>query len=297
MSVSKEVNFAWWNVGVVPPVLAKQTEAPDELKLSRFWEVIEGISENARFDLIAICEVSERCLQFIENKAAEVGFSVLKAVGTDGRIVFDMVVIYSSEVLEVVSSNNIIKTLSSEKRLRIGVSVLFRVKETDDLITFIFSHWPSRLNLDERERMHLGVGLREEVNSIINSSGDDSRIILVGDYNDQPFDASIATYLEATKDVEVVRKKPKLIYNPFWRRLDRETHCSPYSGTYFYKGGSLDRWFTYDQIMFSSAFVKEPKKGWCLDFDGASFHSEEIGPDFLKVFDHLPVYGRILYHE
>ncbi len=57
---------------------------------------------------------------------------------------------------------------------------------------------------------------------------------------------------------------------------------------YFHKNGKITRWRTFDQIIFSSAFLGHTE--WHLNEDLTGIL--DIEKD-LKIFDHFPVYGVI----
>jgi hypothetical protein len=101
----------------------------------------------------------------------------------------------------------------------------------------------------------LGEKLRE-----INSATADPLVILMGDFNDEPFDESMVTLLPSTRDRTLARAGG-FLYNPFWRFLGEMVpyrigeNFQGHGGTFFHRAGVETRWLTFDQILFSSAFV------------------------------------------
>ena len=70
-------------------------------------------------------------------------------------------------------------------------------------------------------------------------------IVLMGDYNDDPFSPSLSEHLHATRDRELAIQDGAFLYNPFWRRLG-ESRSFPTSGnevsicgTHYYDGGEF----------------------------------------------------------
>jgi hypothetical protein len=69
--------------------------------------------------------------------------------------------------------------------------------------------------------------------------------------------------LLATRDRELAKRNPAFLYNPFWRCLGESLPAAIWGtdvsvcGTHFYPNGEHTQWFTYDQIMFSSAFLND----------------------------------------
>ncbi|BBL73050.1 hypothetical protein MishRS11D_01480 [Methylomagnum ishizawai] len=169
------------------------------------------------------------------------------------------------------------------------------------LLRLFISHWPSRLWCHENsvDRHLLGMRLRDQIDGL--NPAKDGAVILLGDYNDEPFDDSLAGQLMATRDRAFVVKKPHLLYNPFWRHLVR---AEPYpskaedetgGGTYFHANGETTRWRTFDQIIFSSVFLGRGR--WHLNEALTGIlripeHGAKM-VDHQSIFDHFPVIGVI----
>lgn len=161
------------------------------------------------------------------------------------------------------------------------------------------SHWSSRLWTPENspQRQLLGTRLRDSVDEILNLYEQDPYIILLGDYNDEPFDVSLSENLMASRDKAFTARKKHLLYNPFWKNMTDMNEADDESqyicGTYFHKGGNITKWRTFDQIMFSHAFVNE--QGWYLNERSTGVllipQYLEVVKDAKEIFDHMPVLG------
>ena len=91
-----------------------------------------------------------------------------------------------------------------------------------------------------------------------------TRVILMGDLNDDPTDASVAKVLGAKGDKKEIKKNG--LYNPF---------------VSFYKNGIgtlgyNDSWSLFDQIMISGAMIKENPEHWFF------YKAEVFNKEFLK---------------
>ena len=95
----------------------------------------------------------------------------------------------------------------------------------------------------------------------------------------------------------------KSILIPYWRFLGDETPCAPEDilntepvlGTHHYvHAGQLSRWFTSDQIIFSSAFLGNSE--WTLDETKTGVERPDMLKALIKekVFDHFPVIGSMV---
>jgi len=92
-------------------------------------------------------------------------------------------------------------------------------------------------------------------------------VVLLEDFNDEPFDEGVERYIRASRDHELVRERTSLFYNPFWRHLsagpDGPVGDASF-GTYFHRNAEFSRWRTFDQMIFSSSLLTGGS-GWMLD--------------------------------
>ena len=110
-------------------------------------------------------------------------------------------------------------------------------------VHMIVNHWPSRYaSSPARERA--GVQVRELKDSLM-AEHPDSKVIIMGDMNDDPDDKSMKKCLGALRYREDL-KSPADLYNPWWKVL-REDGV----GTLKYKGD----WNLFDQVVFTANLV------------------------------------------
>lgn len=294
-----DITFAWWNVGLKPPVAS--AKEPAISSVLRPWFLFCHLEETLKLDVMAFGEVSDLFVQTLAISFLRMGFESVSITGKEGRIIFDIAVFYRVDKLEFVRSQNIVHPHYSGA-LRVAVKLEFKNKSTGEVFYFYVSHWPSRMSRPDLGRDELGYKLRSEIDEVFEEEGYAAKIILMGDYNDEPFDKPIYDKLIATRDRDVVFNKPFILYNPFWRTLGgikpykRKNIMSPCYGTYYYKAsGHVTKWFTFDQIIVSSAFMGHT--AWHLDEEFTSVFNyqkdEYLDGSFFKKFDHLPVYGRV----
>ncbi|MBX9432518.1 endonuclease/exonuclease/phosphatase family protein, partial [Ralstonia pseudosolanacearum] len=167
----------------------------------------------------------------------------------------------------------------------------------------VVSHWPSRRTAAETMpvRMELGIALRTSL-ARMREDGSTPFHILMGDYNDDPFSPSLASHLLATRDRALARRDDEFFYNPFWRwigeshdGLSNQQEDDSICGTHFYSEGETTRWFTYDQIIFSSAFLND-KSMVLNEQQSGILVLPELRSKLLtrgEIFDHLPVIGTV----
>ena len=116
---------------------------------------------------------------------------------------------------------------------------------TDTVWVFV-NHWPSRRAGKEKTaylRKIAAVALKAQTEKI-RKLNPKAKIIVMGDFNDTPEDASIKTHLQTSKKSETV--KGNEFYNPFEVMTKNGVGTTPYRGD----------WFMFDQILFSRELVQ-----------------------------------------
>lgn len=107
----------------------------------------------------------------------------------------------------------------------------------NEKVHFIVNHWPSRA-ADSPVRERAGEQVRALKDSLLNEDPA-SKVVIMGDMNDDPMNKSMAVSLGAKRKAADV--KPHDLYNPWWDTLKKGT------GTLMYNG----QWNLFDQIVFT----------------------------------------------
>ena len=116
-----------------------------------------------------------------------------------------------------------------------------------EMVHMIVNHWPSRYaSSPARERA--GVLVRALKDSLLTAMPE-SKVIIMGDMNDDPDDKSMRTCLGAMRDKEDIEAAADL-YNPWWDILRKRGH-----GTLKYRG----KWNLFDQIVLSGEFIGDDR--------------------------------------
>lgn len=293
-----EINICWWNIGVSPPIKINKKKKSKAIALAK--QYILQFSQDKRVDFFGVCEISEDEAIDFKELADELHMKYLDLSGKVGRVIIDISILYEASKLKYISHKYITKIQPDDKTLRVGVRVVFEDIATKRLITFFLSHWPSRVSAEEKTREDVAEHLRCCITKIFEDQGPESQIICMGDYNTQPYSIAINEKLFATRDYHQIKKKRNLLFNPCWHLLsDNRTNNI---GTYHFKAGTANRWFVFDQILFSSSFLVGKADCFTLDIDSLDFH-RILGDDnicldrnFYNTFDHYPIFCRI-YHD
>lgn len=131
-----------------------------------------------------------------------------------------------------------------------------------DTITIGVNHWPSRRSGAEK-RNQAGARLRQAVDSIL-SRNSQSKIILMGDFNDDPRNASVKKELRAHGKLSKMEEGD--LFNASSETFKQGV------GTLSYRGA----WNLFDQIIVSQGMTK----GLGATFKPASFSI--FGPDWMR---------------
>lgn len=289
---NERLTFAWWNTGLAPSSASRST--PDLQNIAA--QVLEYLIAEKGADFIALGEMSHLDFEFLSSKSTFKHYQYVPAISVVGKTSFDLGYLYNTLKISIMDSTPI-STLSGGTTLKIAHRVMLAVQGSSLPICLFMTHWPSRMytSPNDATRHELGLRLRSKVDELLKVEGKPPLIVLLGDFNDEPFDLSLSEQLKASRDIELVKKRPYLLYNPFWSYLGKKNSHKLSSGSYFYSQGKTTKWHTFDQIIFSHGFIKA--KHWRLAEECEYIVQLPELVEMVKkrkfIFDHLPIYGII----
>ena len=288
----------WWNTSLSPTGRSRATSTD----IAFVSQLLSGVREVAPVDLIALGEVADEDVSKVLKTLGNEHLSVhQQGKGKRGRN-GDIAVIYDRRRLALISAHEIVSSFG-DSALKVGEQLTFAMPGKQEPLHIVVSHWSSRMFASEHaaKRAELGGSLRRFLDRLRMDGNSRKFIVLMGDYNDDPYSPSLAGHLLATRDRELVIKHDSYIYNPAWRWLGESV---PYAGreitdsicgTYFYPSGTPSRWFTFDQIMFSSAFLQDGPltlvEEKSMIIRAPTLESKIKSRK--EIFDHLPIMGVI----
>lgn len=287
--------FGWWNTGLSPSRAPGRATA-EEVGVAR--DVVLSLLQEHSVDCLALGEVASHDLGTIYAACDQGRFELLDLPVAPRGLSFDVALLVNRDKLSPIDSEVIIDQYAM-RRLKVAYRVDFAVSGATLPLHVFVSHWPSRLWLQRNsaKRGTLGRRLREAIEAVKSRSSAPTQIVLLGDYNDEPFDEPLAGHLLATRDRGLVKRVDSVLYNPFWRHLgEREPHVPGMDskdgcGTCHYGAGDDTKWNTFDQIMVSSALLTGDD--WQLDERFTSVVPvpplDRLVRTSRTVFDHFPV--------
>lgn len=228
-------------------------------KIDRLAEVISKIGVEITGTppgVVGLCEVENAEVLYdlvADEQIKEYDYQVVHHAGIDRRGI-DCAFIYRPDFFELKKSY--VYRLDSDipdfiTRDQLVVNGYYDGEE----MTFIVVHYPSRRGGEKRSlprRIETAQLTRHIADSILNRDPD-AKIVIMGDFNDDPIDKSVKKYLNTTGKRSDA--KGKTLFNPMYD-LHRQGI------------GSLawrDRWNLFDMIILSKSFVDE-------DYSSYRFH-------------------------
>lgn len=289
-----QISLAWWNTSLSPLCVERATDEQKAIAL----DVVRYLTTDLKVDCLALGEITLGNLEFFLDELQLEDYSVYDGTVQQGNFKIDTGALYRTDTLHLFDDRTLIPVKNGHS-FKLANRLDFIVPDLDIFLHLFISHWPSRLTCgkDNPNRHFLGMRLRESVEEVNEQHGRPAYVVLLGDYNDEPYDSSLAEHLLAVRDRRLVGKRPKLLYNPFWRHLGeaqpyvRDGNIQNYSGSYFHKDGTETQWRTFDQIIFSSPFLGGSRVHLNESFSQI-LRLDSLLPHLLKrseIFDHLPV--------
>jgi exonuclease III len=284
-----KLTIAWWNTSLSPRSKPDRGSASDR---NFACGVVASLVSDYDADVVVLSEVSRADLDFFrcELEAMGIYMNVVPELSSDDA---GIGLLFRSGKLDVaLTQSRTVTRLGRNFRLANEYCLILGDRPN---LTILASHWPSRLQAEAVGiRALLGVRLRDAISEITNEN--DTQIIMVGDYNDEPFDASIADNLMATRDFDHAMRKRLLLFNPFWTQMGRVvSNPTKPLGTYYHCSGEVTKWRTFDQIIFTSSFLGQEL--WRLDEGSVQIGDlAQLRARIVKrreVFDHLPVLATV----
>ena len=170
----------------------------------------------------------------------------------DGRGV-DVGLLYNPSHFTVLSSAPIPLINYSEGEIQKTRDVLYVTGLLDtDTIHILVNHWPSRSGGEARTAPYRNSGAklcRKIVDSLFVHNRE-SKILIMGDLNDDPTNESIKSHLRAVSDVKEIRKSG--LFNPYEDFFRRGQGSNAYR----------DAWSLFDQIIVSRGFTNKKSSGF-----------------------------------
>ena len=267
-------------------------------KLDNLSKVMSGIDSTGYPALFGLCEVEniDVVIDLINHPSLKkAGYKIIHKDSPDGRGI-DVALLYNPKVYKPTETNYIIPKFTDNPDLKTR-DILYSkgVVNKKDTIHIFINHWVSRWGGQEKtepNRIQIAKTIKHITDSIMELQPN-ANILIAGDLNDNPTDASVFKMLQA-KEV-TANSSASMLYNLSLTQFKNG------DGSLYYKS-----WDMFDQIIVSTAMltgknglqVSSPhqsvyKKDWMLyqPKKGPARPSRTAAGRYYGGFsDHLPVF-------
>ncbi|PKQ61142.1 hypothetical protein BZG02_16725 [Labilibaculum filiforme] len=292
-----------WDDDFTPKGKLEYTNERYQQKLVNLSSVLSSINKNDFPTLIGLCEVENRSVVEAlvnQEKLKDADYGIAHTDSPDGRGI-DCALLYRKNEFKYLSHDVIGIKFPNEPnyKTRDILHVQGIIGATDTLHLFI-NHWPSRIGgveKSEKNRVFVAEQLKLAVDKLQNENTN-AKIIIMGDFNDEPTNKSANETLAATNSKET--SNPKALYNLMY---DLKVEGK---GSYNYKGN----WNMLDNLIISNNLITN-KKGLHTNYQAGKIFTEEwicyktpngisapsrsySGPKYYGGYsDHFPVYFQL----
>jgi len=272
-------------------------------KLADLSQVIHDLENQTDLAILGLAEIENRGVLNRLNQTLNSGYAVVHQESPDERGI-DCGLLYQPELVTLIESKFIPIYLAGDEKTRDIIEARFRVpgsRTQKNLYVFI-NHWPSRWGGQPQTdplRRQAAATLRKRIDIILR---DDPKadIVVLGDFNDYPDDASLRKVLRAAPPQ--TNLYPGDLINTTW-----PIHLAQDQGTVMYRGD----WVVLDQIIISSGMLDPRGFAWEMASTQVvvkDYQIEQTGKNAGWPFrmyrgtqyqggysDHLPVICKVLF--
>ncbi len=224
-------------------------------KIKNLSSVINQINDGEGPDILGVCEVENAHVLnlLIAKISTGKSYGIIHHDMKDKRGI-DVAFIYNKDKYEFVKKEFFHHAVIKRYPTREIVQATLKVKKTGNELILVGNHWPSRSGgqyESEPYRIITGETLSYFIERIQEVKGEDAAIIVMGDFNDDPFSRSLTDYALSVIDRDkVVFGRNPYLYNLMWPLLGQRKASYVFSGTPM----------MIDQFMVSKGIAKKSGK-------------------------------------
>jgi predicted extracellular nuclease len=224
-----------------------------EKKINQLVKMLRMINGSNGPDILGVCEVeNENVLKKFRDSLQQTldrNYKIIHADTQDERGI-DVAFLYDKDKFAVDSQNVFFHVIVKRYATRDIVQANFRSKISNKEFVLVGNHWPSRSGgqlESEPYRMMAGETLAYFNQRIQDVHGQAIPILVMGDFNDEPFNRSITEYAKSTVSADRVLKARSVpwLYNLMWEAIGSR------AGTFYYS----DAFNLLDQFMVSRGML------------------------------------------
>ncbi len=237
-----------------------------EQKLHNIATVVQSMDNGKSPAIIGLAEVENATVLRDLARQPELRRSAYKYVWYDGPDIrgINVALMYNPDYFHMLGSQPLNVDLSSIQKRSLTRDVLYvRGVLAGDTVHILVNHWPSRRGgvAKSNPKRAIAARVNKAVVDGILEQNPNARIIVMGDFNDNPDDPSLTKVLQSSGKVPASRSHK--LYNPFAKLY------SDGLGTEVYR----HVWNLFDQIIISSGMLQTDSK---LKFESANIYKPKF---------------------
>lgn len=283
------------------------TQERYQTKLKRIFKVIANISEWGYPAIISLTEIENRTVLedlISATPLSESDYAIIHEESPDVRGI-DVAILYRKSIFQLISHEAILVQLPGDPYFKTR-DILYAkgIVNHNDTLHFFVTHFPSRRGGEaesEMKRLQAASILRNKADSIL-AYNSDAKIIITGDFNDDPTNASVYEVLRGKETLE--QSIPGDFFNMMY-----ESYKKGY-GTYKYQSN----WNMLDQFIVSSSMLDQSSSTYTTTSSAYIFQPEWLsvkddrhpgykplrtysGPNYIGGYsDHYPIFMDIYFN-
>lgn len=292
-----------WDDDFTPEGKLEYTAERYQKKLLNLSDVLSSIDKNNFPAIIGLCEIENRSVLDAligQDKLKNANYGIAHTDSPDARGI-DCALLYNKNEFKYLNHDVIGIKFPNEPNFKTrDILHVQGILGSADTLDIFVNHWPSRrggMKESEKNRVFVAQQLKLAVNKL-QEKNTQAKIIIMGDFNDEPTNKSAEATLLATNNKDT--SNPEALYNLMYDlKLEGK-------GTYNYKGN----WNMLDNLIVSNSLISNTDgihtnhqagriftEEWICykNPDGLSLPSRSYsGPRYFGGYsDHFPVYFQL----
>jgi endonuclease/exonuclease/phosphatase family metal-dependent hydrolase len=222
------------------------------LKLQRIYQVIVAAGEWTQPTVIGLCEIENRnALESLlhHTPLGKMGYRIIQQESPDRRGI-DVALLYREDQFQPISFKAVHVKNPQDKNFKTRDILYVKGSIESDTLHFFVNHWPSKYGgvVETKPLRALAARTLRTISDSILSTNKYSKIIIMGDFNDSPFDESITQHLKAKTTFDTISSID--LYNLSFQTASKGIGSNKYQG----------KWELIDQFFVSGSLITPKKK-------------------------------------
>jgi hypothetical protein len=269
-------------------------------KVQHIYQSIAAVGEMRPPEIIGFSEIETRKVLsdlVYHTPLEKYNYKIIHKDSPDQRGI-DVALIYRADIIKCLDTSFISIRFPGNSKKTTRDILYFKALINGDTLNIFINHWPSRRGgqkKSEPARNYVAGVLKQKIDLLLKSNPK-AKILITGDFNDEPDNISLSEILAAQKSFENIQ--PGSLYNLSWRIKD-SCLCGTYRmGNYW---DMLDQFIVSGSILMKGRITASKSSNHIGNFSFLLVEDKKYGgykpfrtyqgPAYKGGFsDHLPVY-------